>query len=65
MGGRGRKEAPAGRSSGSWRVTWVSVVSGWNSRSRKRNPEALPEGRAPGQGAGQEDAGGQCSVARG
>ena len=61
MGSRGRKEAPVGRCSGSWRVTWVSVVSGWSSRSRRRNLEALPKRGAP----GQEDAGGQCSVARG
>ena len=61
MGGRGRKEAPAARSSGSWRVTRVSVVSGWNSWSRWRDPDTLPEWEAP----GQEDAGGQCSVARG
>ena len=32
------------------------MVSGWDSRSRRRNLEALPEGRAPGEGAGQEGA---------
>ena len=55
------RSPPTGRSSGTWKVTWVSVVSGWDSRSRRRTPEALPEGRAPGEAARQKDAGGQQS----
>ena len=63
VGDRGRKERPSGQVLRAWRVTWVSVVSGWDGRSRRRNQKLCLRGGHPGRGlprsTGMGEAGGK------